>query len=152
MALLELFDRPINNNPADTKRLAFAGSDSPIENIELEEFYILLAEKLGLNNFSLTKVIEIGDWNMDADDRVFISLPIASHKIRRISALIRADDDTDANPRRYSIYSYDSSMGGECIIYDNTVAISRPNASFFNSSLFDSTSFNRGWLTIDYIL
>lgn len=57
MALIELFDRPINNNPDDTKRLALGDPNSAIEDIELGDFYTLLAAKLGLDDYALESAL-----------------------------------------------------------------------------------------------
>jgi hypothetical protein len=96
-----------------------------------------------------TKVIEIGDWDMDATVFVTVAHGIADfHKIRSVNVLIRNDANTSYVPidtfadgvKPAGIYGFDT----------NTVDLFRTSAGHFDSVSFDSTSYNRGFITITY--
>lgn len=106
-----------------------------------------------------TKSIQIGDWNMDTTEYVTIStggVSIAS--IRNVSVLIYGDTGgwtvgTSAFPLEYN----DPSLGisGRYQLYDvggvtPSINIIRTTSGFFDSAAFDATSYNRGWVTIQY--
>ena len=102
--------------------------------------------------FSLNvKVIEIGDWNMDTTAAKNVAHGLDYTKIRSVSGIIRNDPDTT-----YSPIGIVSSDGNELHVYiDNigslNVSMERlPSPSIFDTINYDSTSFNRGWLTILY--
>jgi hypothetical protein len=100
------------------------------------------------------RVILIGDWDMNATS--FLNVPIGItgsdiFKIREISVLIIDDlesklyfidaDPNNADVRQGKVDSVDQSFG---------VALSRKTGGFFDSTLYDATSFNRGHITITY--
>jgi hypothetical protein len=95
-----------------------------------------------------TKVLEIGDWNMDSTGAIGIAHGLTKTKIRpSVSVLIRADDgdlygfNADVNATSQTYYS----------ITDTQVFLARGIGSFFDSTSYDATSFNRGWVTLHYI-
>jgi hypothetical protein len=95
-----------------------------------------------------TKVLEIGDWNMDSTGAIGIAHGLTKTKIRpSVSVLIRADDgdlygfNADVNATSQTYYS----------ITDTQVFLIRGIGSFFDSTSYDATSFNRGWVTLHYI-
>jgi len=101
-------------------------------------------------------VIEIGDWDMDATSSVSVAHGLADYKkIRSVSGIIRNDTDT----RSYAIGSHDngvsfypaygiSPVGTPGI--DTDITIVRDTSGIFDSVDFNSTSYNRGWITIIY--
>lgn len=101
------------------------------------------------------KVVEIGDWDMDAsvdgDQNLAVphGLP-ATAKIRRVEAVIRNDADTDL----YMLPYFDGvNMQAAVTTADATVVniITRPLGPVFDTTDFDTdTDFNRGWITIWY--
>ena len=100
-----------------------------------------------------TKVIEIGDWNMDSTAFIDIAHGVSDYtKIRNISVMI-IEDAPGTN-----IYSF-----GDSLAFVATIAVTqyvRCNATnitlfrdldgLFDDTDFDSTSYNRGWITIQY--
>ena len=101
------------------------------------------------NNVRLsTKVIEIGDWDMDANAQLNLTVPgwdFAEYKkIRSMSVIIR--DDTDSY--------YRNLLEAGHYIFPNIVSadirLNRDNAGLFDSTSYDSTSYNRGWVYITY--
>jgi hypothetical protein len=96
------------------------------------------------------KVIEIGDWNMDATAQVTIAHGIADFtKIRSLSAIVR----TDADSAYYNLVNGEigASSGNTQIQAQSTnVLLARAVGGIFDSTSFDSTAFNRGWITVVY--
>ena len=96
-----------------------------------------------------TKVIEIGDWDMDADASKNVLHTLSNHtKIRNIFVSILRDDST----RTYNLeISSGGSMHGSIQFLDSTTLyLTRVVGGVFDSINFDSTSFNRGLITITY--
>jgi hypothetical protein len=100
-----------------------------------------------------TKIVNIGDWNMDAD----ITSNIIVHgldlsKIRSSSAVIINDTSSFLYNLDIAIESTgDIIMQGWIDWIDTTsILLERVDGGFFDSSIFNSTSFNRGFITITY--
>jgi len=97
-------------------------------------------------------VIDIGDWDMDVSDNVAVSHGLSSTEyksIRNISALIRNDADTVY----YDLGSAfkDTQIGTAGIqIKASDFFLERARASVFDAVDFDSTTYNRGWVTYWY--
>jgi hypothetical protein len=95
-----------------------------------------------------TKVIEIGDWNMDATTTLTIAHGLTWTKVRHISALIR--NDADAENTDFNYYDAAGTDTGGIQIDATEINLRRPTAGFFDNNGFASTSYNRGWVTITY--
>ena len=97
-------------------------------------------------NRILTKIVNIGDWNMDSTASVTVAHGLTLANIRDVQVLIRQDLDTPYYPLDYSGHGYWNviSAGG-------VVALYRTAGGTFDSTDFDATSFNRGWITITYV-
>jgi len=110
-----------------------------------------LGEKLtSSSNVTLnTKVIEIGDWNMVSNSLVSVAHGLTLSTIRTVKAIIR----NDVNAGYYDITNDDGSGTGSHGISCGTTNITlyRRASGLFDSTSFDSTSFNRGWITVQYI-
>ena len=92
----------------------------------------------------ISKVIPIGPWNMDATPFVLINHELTDYtRIRSISAMVVNDAGNAILPLFES--------GGVTSINATQAQITRDNGGTFDSVNFDSTSFNRGWLTITYV-
>ena len=103
----------------------------------------------GSVNSLKTAVINIGDWNMDSTASVVISHGITLSNIRAVSALIRNDTDS-----AYTDLHYDNSAGtiNQGIgIASGSMTLYRSTSGVFDNTDYDSTSYNRGWVTITYI-
>lgn len=96
------------------------------------------------------KILEIGDWDMVAGYSVQVVHGMDVTKIRSVSALIRNDQD--------SLY-YAAGQGGTSSPTDafwifqagsTWVELRTTGGTTFDSTNFDSTSYNRGWITIWY--
>ncbi|MBL4809317.1 MAG: hypothetical protein JKY43_04575 [Phycisphaerales bacterium] len=93
-----------------------------------------------------TKIIPIGDWDMDVDPTVSIAhgLP-AAEKIRDCSVIIM--DDTNV----FGAFLGKSDEGAIGLIDATNIALNRLNGGFFDSPAFSTTPFNRGFITIQYV-
>ena len=93
------------------------------------------------------KLVEIGDWNMVADSSVDVAHGLTLAKIRSVEGLIRNDADTG--------YSPIPSGGGNDVFFNaatptdaTNVRLNRLGAGAFDSTSYNATSYNRGWLLI----
>lgn len=89
------------------------------------------------------KIIPIGDWNMDNLAYVDFNHGLTRSKIRSATAIIIPDD--------LNYPTFDISYGGWIGIYNSTIRINRDAGGNFDNTSYDSTSYNRGWITIGYI-
>jgi hypothetical protein len=105
-----------------------------------------------VNDGLLTKVIEIGNWDMDADSFKFIAHGIAggSNKIKTVYVAIRKD--SDENDIMWAIDSGSPNVNGTYSWDDDNINPSRAAGELFDSTVYDETSYNRGWITIRYEL
>ena len=100
--------------------------------------------------YEISKTINIGDWNMDATASVNVSHGLGSNflNIREVSVMIYRDDVTAFLPLT------SAATGGTANGYwstDNTnIVLNRIVSGVFDSTNYDSTSFNRGYVTIRY--
>jgi len=106
-------------------------------------------------NSYTTKTVNIGDWNMDTTISVtpLHNLSATEWKtIKSISVIIRDDLDSTYYPLDLA-YTTDTGVTSGAIQYFDFlgIKIERFTAAFFDSSFFDSTAYNRGWITFEYI-
>jgi len=96
-----------------------------------------------------TKVLDIGDWNMDTTPSLNVPHSIADFtKVRNITVLIRNDADT-----AYSdFHSWEATQTTATTLAINAtnVVMFRGTSGLFDSADYNSTSYNRGWITIQY--
>jgi len=105
-----------------------------------------------------TKVMEIGDWNMDASGTKTLTHGLDPSKIRYLTAIIYGDVGTIYENGGVPInWSYHS--GGVAKIAGNIgikpatntlIEMERTTGETFDGPFFDATSFNRGWVIITY--
>jgi len=102
-----------------------------------------------------TKIIDIGDWDMDANAFTNFAHGMSSNytKIRSISVVIRNDDSS-----KYMLLNqfYDHAdatlVGGGIYYWDSTnIYLYRRTGGIFDSTEYNATSYNRGYVTIEYI-
>ena len=91
--------------------------------------------------------INIGDWDMDATSAVSVNHGLSATEwktIRAVHMIIRNDNDD-------TYYQPDFGTGGYIRFWGATAFTpTRVAAGQFDSTSFDSTSYNRGWLTFEY--
>jgi hypothetical protein len=99
-----------------------------------------------------TKIFEIGDWDMNANSNVSVAHDISNTgKIRRVSVIIR-NDAVGAGVFDLSYWNIATSQpnGGIAAISTSTIALCRLTGGDFDATIFNSTSYNRGWITVEY--
>lgn len=94
--------------------------------------------------------MEIGDWNMDTTINVEVPHGIDHTKIRGISVLIRGDAGSALEDGRYLLNRADGDRFSAYSQNSANIILERVNAGFFDGINFNDTSFNRGWITIQY--
>jgi hypothetical protein len=96
------------------------------------------------------KKIPIGDWDMDADAQKNVAHGLDASRIRRVVAFVRDDACNCA----YELNGKDSEVLSAQVseVNDTYVVLTRKTGQFFDSTDFDATSFNRGWVGIMYRL
>lgn len=101
----------------------------------------------GLN----TKVIDIGDWDMNAIASVQIDLGVQQAFIRSIDVLLRRDDGNLLS----HIDNADGTISGYLELTQfftvGQAVLHRTAAGIFDSGDYNATSYNRGWIVIQYV-
>ncbi|MFA5423581.1 MAG: hypothetical protein WC374_06945 [Phycisphaerae bacterium] len=99
------------------------------------------------------KIIEIGDWDMDAANQKAVNHGLTPSKIRDVRVIIRNDTNTSYYPIDCFDDATDPSMhgGGVNEIRTLDIVFERRTGGMFDGPNFDSTSYNRGWITIEYV-
>lgn len=102
-----------------------------------------------LNSYRLlTKVVDIGDWDMDTNASVSVAHGLTSTTIRAVDVWIREDVGNSMLPLIYNTAGTPSGYFN----YDGTnVVLNRLGGSVFDSTSYNATSFNRGYITIHYV-
>jgi hypothetical protein len=109
--------------------------------------------------------VDIGDWNMDSNASATVTIPgIDCSKIRAIHGIIRSDPNYAGSglTQIFQIAGYVGSTGSGVnsdLAFgptapsgsDSLVFIRRRDTSDFDSTEFNSTGYNRGWITVGYI-
>lgn len=96
------------------------------------------------------KVVQIGDWDMDTDATASVAHGLTLANIRSVSALIRNDADTAVNDITTDINAGTGTSASRATA--THVVLDRLTGGSFDSTSYDSTSFNRGWVTIWYVV
>lgn len=101
-----------------------------------------------------TKIIELGDWDMDFDTNFNVEHGFAAgfeleKKLRSINIMIRSDDESSHFP--LNKVPTGGVAGGSVSNINNTkIFLTREPGGIFDNTSYDATSFNRGWATITY--
>jgi hypothetical protein len=90
------------------------------------------------------KIVNIGDWDMDSDAGLNISHGLTYDNIRGVSVLIRDDADSV----RILLNSEDNSVAA---VASTQIQMLRNGGGLFDNVSYDATSYNRGWIIIDYV-
>lgn len=98
-------------------------------------------------------VIDIGDWNMDTDSYVDVTLPVGlDHtKIRMFSIIVRNDAGTnvfDIGDRMENSADPSLVAGGHAGASSESIQINRRTGGVFDNALYQNTDYNRGWVII----
>lgn len=95
------------------------------------------------------KIIEIGDWNMDTTGTVFVPHLLADiTKIRSVAVVII--DDASGSVTELGFAQSGGLIDQGVGVGSSDVLLTRESGGIFDSTAYDSTSFNRGSITIRY--
>lgn len=107
----------------------------------------------GVNEEYIIKKIDIGDWDMDFTGTTAVAHGLTSNErktINIIDIIVRNDADTTYY-KLLAGYDGTTPTGVFNGITSTFINLGRaPLPGFFDSVLFDSTSYNRGWVTFIY--
>ncbi len=98
------------------------------------------------------KVIDTGDWDMDATASLNVAHGLSATEwktVRVVSAIVRNDADNSYVPVEYATGA-GVANGAISQIDATNVILGRTTGGNFDSTSFDSTSYNRGWVTLEY--
>jgi len=108
-----------------------------------------------------TKVIDIGDWDMDANGTVAVAHGLSDiTKIRNISLTIRNDSGVlifpwllatttaAGNPTAFGI---EVGLTTPFPVDVTNINLSREDSGVYDDIAFNATSFNRGWITVQFV-
>jgi hypothetical protein len=109
----------------------------------------------------ITTYLSIGDWDMNisasGSASIVLAHGISDHtKIRSVKAMINVDSDAPAAGTIYDftrpgdVVNSDGQGGGISVTASNVILVISLG-SFFDSSVFDLTPFNRGYIKIESI-
>lgn len=96
----------------------------------------------GSFNALKTKVLEIGDWDMDANATTSVAHGLTSDDIRSVQVMIKLDSATSTLT--------DLNAGGYAYVSTTNVILTRTGSGYFDNTSYDSTGYNRGFILIHY--
>ncbi len=104
-----------------------------------------------VNNRTIVIKMEIGDWNMDLNTTVDIAHGLDFTKIRGWTMVIRQNaGEFDTRYKEGYTSTGDDVLLAIYVINDTNIRCWRKVGGFFDGALFNSTSYNRGWIPITY--
>lgn len=99
------------------------------------------------------KIFPINDWNMDSTLQKFVTLTgISRDKIRSIDVVIRIDGGAQIHPLNRVDAAGTLAGSWDFVNVSNDLSLTRVTGGYFDNTSFDQTSFNRGYVTVQYTL
>jgi len=101
----------------------------------------------------ITKVLNIGDWNMDLFPTVNVVHGLTLSKIIGVSSVVIIKDDSLIIRDLYINSALGIAVDGGCVSGTDAtyIYLSRTNGGYFDNADYDSTSFNRGYIIVKYL-
>ena len=98
------------------------------------------------------KIVDIGDWDMDGTAILSVAHTIGDFKkIRSVQAFVRNDTDTLYYPLNTPDFLYTGTAEGGVNYWDTSIVrLGRVTGGVFDSADFNATSYNRGYIVIEY--
>jgi hypothetical protein len=141
-----------NSAEVDSLIINTVGSGTPTTNLGVDSSGNVVSGSSISTGEPVFETINIGDWNMDATTSITVAHSLSATEwktIRSLGAIIRNDADTT-----YYIFSGpggSNPQDGTIVSFNSTnVNLGRNTGGIYNSTSFDSTSYNRGWVTFWY--
>lgn len=101
---------------------------------------------------TLEKIINIGSWDMTAAGIRDVAHGLSASKIRSWDVIILEDGSPTTYYKIDSDNNFSGSPQGFTSLINTDVRISRLVGGFFDTTQFDDTSINRGYITIRYVI
>jgi hypothetical protein len=98
-----------------------------------------------------TKVIEIGNWNMDTTASVSIAHGLAIDDIRSVDFIVRSDDGLTRYTNAARAFGATLSVYIASITATN-INLMRDTGSAVDDPAWDDSPYNRGWITVNYVV
>lgn len=96
-----------------------------------------------------TKVIAIGDWNMDSTGTLNVAHGLTLSKIRDVGVMIITDGSAFIIPL-VVVDGLGAVQGSISQVNATEVRLYRIPSGLFDGTAYNATGFNRGWITITY--
>lgn len=116
---------------------------------KIKDYIALETEILSVTGGLQTKIIEIGDWDMDTTASLNKNHGVTLGNIRSINVVIRDDAGSASIPLDYDLAGTGAS--GNFAASSTQIQMLRTTGGLFDNTGYNSTSYNRGWITIQYI-
>lgn len=97
------------------------------------------------------KVVEIGDWNMQADATKDVDIGMPHTKVRSLSVLIKSDANGYLAPINIPDQTSQLPAGSVGNVFGTEITLRRFAGERFDNSIFSSTSYNRGYIYVTYV-
>ena len=101
------------------------------------------------------RVISTGDWNMSSTTNIAVNHGLTttqSENILSVDVIIQQDTSSFSRPLNSVEDATSVLQGGVGVITPTQIALWRITGGVFDSANFDDTSFNRGFVTVTYIV
>lgn len=100
-----------------------------------------------------TKVINIGDWNMDSTTSISVAHGLTFANIISVFVMIRTDAGTALVPLNTGVSAANTTPQGFWTVGapGSDIDLFRLTGGNFDNAGFDSTSYNRGYIIIEYL-
>ena len=113
-----------------------------------------IAWEVGSSGGLVTTTVNIGDWDMDTTTLVNIAHSLSATEwqtIRSIEVIIRNDTDTQRELLTAFEDVTSAYRAGGVRYFDSTnIRLLRRTGGIFDNTSYDSTSYNRGFITFSY--
>ena len=142
----------VEKTTSEALTLTYSSNNLLVKNFNTNEYFMPIMQRTEDGKLIKTKVIAIGNWDMDTTDFVDIihSLGTNWQNVLSVAAFVRMDDLT----RFYNIarvtYTTGVINGAIASISSTFVTLVRTTGGAFDSASFSGTGFSRGYISITY--
>jgi hypothetical protein len=98
-----------------------------------------------------SKIIPIGDWNMDTTSSINVAHGLSFSQIVGCRVMIRNDDNNTKTLFAEKGFFSGAELEGTFFVGSFNVTLNRLVGGFYDSADYNATSYNRGWIILDYI-
>ncbi len=144
----------VEKDISEVGTLTYSTKNLLVKNFNTNEYFMPIVTRTDDGKIIKTKVIPIGDWNMDYDGFVDIThgLGTAWQNILSITCFVRMDDLTKFYNLSHVTYTTGVINGAIASVSSTYVTIVRTTGGAFDSASFSGTGFSRGFVSITYYL